>query len=215
MDPEFQDLENTLKGMRPAKPDAASLDRLLAAVEGRLQSSPVSISGVESKLASLQPVALSDDLAARMLATVSRVPFPVDEKVVLFPGAQKPAKKENVSRRPWYAAAAAVAVAGAFSALMVGGPKVAQPHHGGGAVAGNEIPLGAKNISAANFTPSSMGSGLQDVSDMGVRWTREGRPVRLYRVIYRDKAQLKNNKGEIIEVEKPRAEYFLVPEKID
>ena len=50
---------------------------------------------------------------------------------------------------------------------------------------------------------------------MGVRWTKEGKPVRLYRVIYRDKAQLKNNRGEIIEVEKPRAEYFLVPEKID
>jgi hypothetical protein len=214
MDSEFQDLEETLKGMRPATPDAACLDRLLAAVEGRLQSPQMSVSGIESKLASLQPAGLSDELAARMLETVSRVPFPVDEKVVLFPGAPKVAKKAAGARRPWYAAAAAVAVAGAFSALMVGGPKVPKGH-GPTAMSENPIPSTARNISSANFIPASMGSGLQDVTDMGVRWTKEGRPVRLYRVIYRDKAQLKNNKGEIIEVEKPRAEYFLVPEKID
>jgi hypothetical protein len=215
MDSEFQDLENTLKGMRPAQPDAACLDRLLAAVEGRLQAPQVSISGIESKLAALRPAGLPDALAGRMLETVGRVPFPVDGKVVLFPGARKPGKKAKTPRRPWYAAAAAVAVAGAFSALMVGGPKVPQARDRGGPTAGNEIPREARNISAANFTPASMGSGLQDVTDMGVRWTREGKPVRLYRVIYRDKAQLKNNRGEIIEVEKPRAEYFLVPEKID
>lgn len=215
MDSEFQDLEETLKGMRPAAPDAACLDRLLAAVEGRLQSPAVSISGIESKLASLQPAGLSGDLAAKMLEIVSRVPFPVDEKVVLFPGAPKLAPKAAAPRRPWYAAAAAVAVAGAFSALMVGGPKVPQARTGGGAMAEQPIPPGAKNVTAANFVPASMGSGLQDVTDMGVRWTKEGRPVRLYRVVYRDKAQLKNNMGEIIEVEKPRAEYFLVPEKID
>jgi hypothetical protein len=213
MDSEFQDLEETLKGMRPAKPDAACLDRLLAAVEGRLQSPAVSISGIESKLASLQPAGLSADLSARMLDTLSRIPFPVDEKVVLFPGAPKSSQKPAASRRPWYAAAAAVAVAGAFSALMVGGPKESKSSR---PLVDNDIPAGQKAITtAANFVPASMGSGLQDVTDMGVRWTKEGKPVRLYRVIYRDKAQLKNNRGEIIEVEKPRAEYFLVPEKID
>ena len=60
-----------------------------------------------------------------------------------------------------------------------------------------------------------MGRGLQDVTDLGGRWTRDGRPVRVYRVVYRDKVKLKNARGEIIEVEQPREQYLLAPEKID
>jgi len=212
MDSEFQELEETLKGMRPAKPDAACLDRLLAAVEGRLQSPEVSISGIESKLAELRPAALSQELSAKMLATLERVPFPVDEKVVLFPGAQKPVKKASAQRRPWYAAAAAVAVAGAFSALMVGGPKGPQSSGNGGIA--RESPV-LPHSGNGNFVPASMGSGLQDASDQGVVWTKEGKPMRVVRVIYKDKVRLKNDRGEIIEVEQPRQQLFLVPEKID
>lgn len=212
MDSEFQELEETLKGMRPAKPDAACLDRLLAAVEGRLQSPAVSISGIESKLAELRPAGLSAELSARMLATLERVPFPVDEKVVLFPGAQKPVKKASAQRRPWYAAAAAVAVAGAFSALMVGGPKRPQSPVSGGIA--QELPA-LPHSGNANFVPASMGSGLQDASDQGVVWTKEGKPMRVVRVTYKDKVRLKNDRGEIIEVEQPRQQLFLVPEKID
>lgn len=211
MDSEFQDLEDALKGMRPAKPDAACLDRLLAAVEGRLQNPELSISGIESKLATLQPAVLSPELSARMLETLTRVPFPVDEKVVLFPGAQKPAAKAEPSRRPWYAAAAAVAVAGAFSALMVGGPKTPQAKSGG-AIAENP---GIPKVDSRNFVPASMGSGLQDATDQGVTWTKDGKPMRVVRVVFKDKVKLTNPRGEIVEVERPRVQYFLVPEKID
>ncbi len=215
MDPDFQELEATLKGMRPAAPDAACLERLLAAVEGRLQVQEFSSAGIEAKLSGLRPAALSPELSARMLGTLERVPFPVDEKVVLFPGAPRTAAKP-AARRPWYAAAAAVAVAGAFSALMVSGPRGPET---GGKLAGRETPvqplLPSTTGNAANFVPASLGSGLQDVTDLGVRWTPEGKPVRVYRVIYRDKAELKNARGEIIQVEKPRQEIFVMPEKID
>lgn len=211
MDSEFQDLEDALKGMRPATPDAACLDRLLAAVEGRLQNPELSISGIESKLATLQPAVLSPELSARMLETLSRVPFPVDEKVVLFPGAQKPAAKPEQSRRPWYAAAAAVAVAGAFSALMVGGPKTPQAKSGNFA---DNRPV-ITNADSRNFVPASMGSGLQDATDQGVTWTKDGKPMRVVRVVFKDKVKLTNPRGEIVEVERPRVQYFLVPEKID
>ncbi len=216
MDSEFQELEGTLKGMRPAAPDAACLDRLLAAVEGRLQVQDLSAAGIEGKLSGLRPAALAPDLSARMLAAVERVPFPAGGKVVLFPGARKAPAKSSARRRPWYAAAAAVAVAGAFSALMVGGPGNVEPAGklaGGQAPAPRQLPRSAGN--AANFVPAAMGSGLQDVTDLGVRWTREGKPVRVYRVIYRDKVELKNEHGEIIQVEQPREEIFVMPEKID
>ena len=215
MDSEFQELEDTLKAMRPASPDAACLDRLLAAVEGRLQSSSVSISGIESRLAAMQPVALSAAASARMLETVSRVPFPVGENVVLFPGASKSSSKAAASRSPWYAAAAAVAVAGAFSALMVGGGSGVKRGITAGPLAEKESDVGRTAPKGGNIVSASRNSGLQDASDQGVRWTKEGKPMRVVRVIYRDRVKMKNGRGEIIEVEQPRVEYLMVPEKID
>ena len=72
MDSEFQELEETLKGMRPAAPDDACLGRLLAAVEGRLQTPHVSVSGIEGKLAALRP-------AASILTAADDPVIPVDD----------------------------------------------------------------------------------------------------------------------------------------
>jgi hypothetical protein len=208
MDSEFQELENTLKGLRPAAPDAACLDRLLAAVEGRLQTSGLSTAGIESRLAAMQPAAVSPVLLDKMLETVTRVPFPVNDKVVLFPGAAKPAARA-ASRRPWYAAAAAVAVAGAFTATMVDKSPVASPVPG--PVVKDFTPLPKIN----NNGIVSASSGLQDATDQGVRWTKDGQPMRMVRVEYKDRMKVLDKEGKLMEVEVPRFEYLFVPEKID
>ncbi|WP_367873313.1 hypothetical protein [Luteolibacter sp. Populi] len=217
MDNEFQDIEDSLKGMRPAAPDSAYLDRLLAAVEGRLQKSDLSLGGIESRLAAMQPVAIAPVDFERMLETVSQVPFPVDEKVVLFPGKAKPAAASKAaSRRPWYAAAAAVAVAGAFSAMMIDGQPGAKGH---------DPVAQSRTERTLPFTgplpPSRSGnvvrasSGLQEASDQGVSWQKDGRPMRVVRVRYLDKVQFTDTDGKLVEMEVPREELMLVPEKID
>lgn len=209
MDPEFQDIEDTLKGIRPAMPTPACMERLLAAVEGRLQETGGGMARLEQRLAAMTPLAVPGPVAEAMLERVSQVPFPLDEKVVLFPGGAKPAEPVR-SRRPWYAAAAAVAVAGAFSAMMVEQPA-AKPNGSkdltdGGAVPGR-LPSG--------FVPASVGSGVEQAKDEGVMWTADGKPMRLVRVIYMDRVKYHNERGEIIEVERPRVEVLMVPEKID
>ena len=212
MDSEFQELENELKGLRPAAPDAACLDRLLAAVEGRLQVSELSTSGIESRLAAMQPAAMSPVLLDKMLEAVTRLPFPVSDKVVLFPGAAKPSAKPT-SRRPWYAAAAAVAVAGAFTAMMVDKSPVASPVSGPVVKDFTPLPKIRNNVSENGIVSAS--TGLQDATDQGVRWTRDGKPMRMVRVEYKDRMKVLNNEGKVIEVEVPRFEYLFVPEKID
>lgn len=205
MDNEFQDLENTLKGLNPAAPDDACFERMMAALEGRLQGvapDPV----IERDLSKLRPAPPSRGVSERMLETVSRAAFPVDRNVVLFPGKPKPAASPR-SRRPWFAAAAAVAVAGAFTALMVEGPETAPA----GPVAGSENTV----RETKGFVPASMGSGLQDATDEGVAWTRDGRPMRMVKVVFRDRVQYRDKDGKIIEVEQPRVEYLMVPENID
>jgi hypothetical protein len=62
--------------------------------------------------------------------------------------------------------------------------------------------------------PASVGTGLDEARDEGVRWTADGKPVRMVRVIYKDRVKYRNADGEIIEVERPRVEYLVVPEKI-
>jgi hypothetical protein len=205
MDPEFQDIEDTLKGMRPSAPDAACMERLLAAVEGRLRDGSAALAGIERSLESMKPLALPPELAGSMLATVAKVPFPVDEKVVLFPGAAKPVSPAR-ERRRWYAAAAAVAVAGAFSAFMLDGGEASRSKP----VA--ESPAGR---GAQGFVPASVGTGLGDASDEGVVWTRDGKPVRMVRVVYKDRVMYRDAAGKMLEIERPRVEYLMVPEKID
>lgn len=205
MDPEFQDIENSLKAMRPAAPDVACMERLLLAAEGRLQDVEGSLAGLERRLGSLKPLALPPTVADAMLATVAKVPFPVDEKVLLFPGAARRANAQS-SRRPWYAAAAAVAVAGAFSAFML---------DGGGASRPAKVVKDSRPLPAAGYVPASVGTGLGDASDEGVVWTRDGNPVRMVRVIYKDRVSYRDAAGKVIEIERPRVEYLMVPETID
>ncbi|MCW1885869.1 hypothetical protein OKA04_14105 [Luteolibacter flavescens] len=208
MDEDFQELEASLKGMRPVRPDAACMDRLLAAVERRTPAADLSI---ERELGKLSPVALDGGLQARLLETVSHVPFPVDEKVVLFPGntTHSKAAPKAPARRPWIAAAAAVAVLGAFSAVMMGPQQGSAPVADGGKK--TEAPL----RSVKDLVPASVGSTVSETQDQGIVWTRDGKPLRQVKVIYMDKVKYAGEDGKIVEMERPRVEWLLVPEKID
>jgi hypothetical protein len=204
MDEDFQELEATLKGMRPVAPDAACMDRLLAAVERRM---PAVDRGIERELGKLSPSALAGGVQERLLETVSNVPFPVDEKVVLFPGKTKPVEKSH-ARRPWLAAAAAVAVLGAFSALVMGPQKESGP-----IVDERQPEAPARTLK--DLVPASVGSKVSEAQDEGLTWTRDGKPMRRVKVIYMDKVKYAGADGKIVEMERPRVEWLLVPEKID
>jgi hypothetical protein len=205
MDEDFQELEATLKGMRPVAPDAACMDRLLAALERRTPAVDVTM---ERELGKLSPSALDRGVQERLLETVSRVPFPVNEKVVLFPGKSKPVEKAP-ARRSWLGAAAAVAVLGGFSALMMG-PQQGTPRVAG--KGGTETPA---SPSAKELVPASVGSKVSEAQDEGLIWTRDGKPMRRVKVIYMDKVKYAGEDGKIVEMERPRVEWILVPEKID
>ncbi|HEY1123405.1 MAG TPA: hypothetical protein VGE67_17450, partial [Haloferula sp.] len=158
----------------------------------------------------LIPSALGGGVQERFLETVSRVPFPVDEKVVLFPGKTKPVEAAP-ARRPWIAAVAAVAVLGGFSALMMGPQKDST-----GSIVRKETSIGPVTPGGDKGTvKTSMGSQVRETQDQGVIWDRNGKPMRQVKVIYVDKMKVVGEDGKIVEVERPRVEWLLVPEKID
>lgn len=210
MDREFQEIEAALKALRPAPADAACLDRLAAAMQGSLQSADPALQAIERELAGLRPPALAAGLAGRLLETVTRTPFPVDGKVVLFPG-PVPSVRQKSARRPWWTAAAAVAVAGAFSALMLDGGRQAPA-----AASASAVPSPAPLADApAGFVPAGVHTGLHEARDQGVIWNAKGEPVRVLRMEYRDRVKYRAADGTVVEQESPRVEYFVVPEEVD
>lgn len=209
MKPEQPSLEAELRELHAATLDEALLSRLEAAAEGTLaRLSPGEIR-FEEFLRASSPAKLPAGLMANLGAIVREVPFAVNEKIVLFPKAS--AAHRTRRNRPMWGAAAAVALIGAFSALMIPGAKspatVARQ-----AAPSSPVVTGAAN---PNFVPASFNRGLSEVRDEGVVWKSDNQPHSVVRVVYKDKITLKDANGRTFQVEQPRVEYMLVPAKTD
>lgn len=207
--PGNKELELELRGLHPADLSGDFLDRLESAADGSLVELTESELRFERSLRTRTPAGLDADFMKRLESVVADVQFPVNEKIVLFPKTapvSKPARKN----RPMWAAAAAVALIGGVTALMMPQDKPT------GTVAGRATssPSAPLVSQPSNFVPAGFNSSA-DTEDVGVSWHQSGQPHRVLRLTYRDKVTWKNAEGKTIEVEQPRTEYILVPEKMD
>ncbi|MFC7337017.1 hypothetical protein ACFQY0_07505 [Haloferula chungangensis] len=207
MESDLQELEAQLQDMRPAALNDALLDRFTGAVAGTLQETEMACRPVEAATSKLQPAGLSDELTERLAGVVNQVPFPVDEKVVLFPGGSAVVEEKKAPRTKWWAAAAAVALAGGLSALMVSPPQEESK-----VVNHRAAP---SKVTSGAFVPASFDRGVSGTDDLGVMWSDDRKPMRVVRVVYKDVVNFLNEKGEEVSVEVPRVEYLMVPERID
>lgn len=207
MESDLQELEAQLQGLRAAALDDALLDRLGGAIAGTLESTDADLRPVEAASGKLQPAGLSDSLTERLVGIVDQVPFPVDEKVVLFPKGSTAVDEKKKSGSRWWAAAAAVALAGGLSALMVSPSKEAKK-----IVKGSAFP---SQVQSGAFVPAAFNSGVSNTDDLGVVWTDEHKPMRVVRVVYMDRVIFTNEKGDRLQRDIPRVEYLMVPENID
>lgn len=207
-----RELEGALRDLSPAALDPDFISRLEAAADESLTTLAASELRLEAGLREHSPAALSGDFFQRLENLTAGVPFPVDEKIVLFPKTgpviRKPAARKN---RPMWAAAAAVALIGAATALLMPnapapGPVVKQSSPGSSRP---PVPRPVQNYVPAGFNASA------NATDEGISWHQSDNPHRVVKVIYRDLVTLKDAEGRTIEVEQPRIEYILVPEKVD
>lgn len=204
MTPESQSFEAELREIQASALDEELLARLEAAAEGTLTELSASELRFEQLLRRTLPAKLDPEYLGSLEAIVRDVPFKVDEKVVLFPNA----RRNVIHKRPLWSAAAAVAIIGALSAMMIPAGKPAAH-----LVARSGAP--AATASNPNFVPASFNRGLSEVHDEGVVWKSNNQPHSLVRVVYKDHITLKDTQGRIVEVEKPSVEYILVPAKTD
>lgn len=207
MTPDPPSLEAELRELQAAVLDDALLARLEAAADGTLTQLSHEEVRFEAFLRKTAPARLSPDFLALLETVVHELPFAVDEKILLFPKANTAVPTRRM--RPMWAAAAAVAVIGAASALLMpaGKPPVT--------IARQSAPVVPPVTRAAggNLVPATFNRGLSEVHDEGVVWKSNNQPHSLVRVVYKDIITLKDKDGRTYQVEQPRVEYMLVPAK--
>ncbi len=207
MTPDQPSLEADLRELHAAVLDEALLARLEAAADGTLTRLGPGEIHFEELLRKSSPAAPSPRFLARLESIVSEVPFPVDQKILLFPKAVVRARRP----RPIWGAAAAVAVIGAVTALMV--PSTKGPVNPTRQVTKVSPPV--TSTANPNFAPASFNRRLSEVHDEGVVWKSNNQPHTLVRVVYKDLITLRDANGRTFQVEQPRVDYMLVPAKTD
>jgi hypothetical protein len=211
MNSDQSSLEAQLRELRATPLDEDLLFRLDAAADGSLVKLTPEEIRFEAFLRSTPPAALSVDFLDTLEAVVRDVPFETDEKIVPFPNA-RPAAAGHHRKRPMWAAAAAVALIGAASALLV--PTGKEPS----SIASRPVPQApppVANNASPHLVPAAFNRGVSEVRDEGVIWKSNNQPHNLVRVVYKDKTTLKDSNGRTYHVEQPRVEYMLVPAKTD
>ena len=202
-------LEQELRKLQAAPLDDALLERLEASADGTWTELSQQEIRIENSLREVLPAKLSADFLASLVSLTDGVHFPVDQKVIIFPKTNiYPHKSKH---RSMWGAAAAVAVIGAISALLI--PTTSNPIKP--SQAANRIQPPISSMKSGNFVPASFNRGLSEVHDEGVVWKSNNAPHRVMRVVYMDHVTLKDANGRMMEVEQPRVEYMLVPAKTD
>ncbi|MBB5353338.1 hypothetical protein HNR46_003594 [Haloferula luteola] len=217
MDSEFQRLEDQLKALVPAKLDSALLDGLAAALGDPSALAGDEVAQLEARLGRMNPRPPSAALFEKLAAPLERTPFLDEAKTVRFPvPAAEVVEPSRGSRFPWLAAAAAVAMAGAWTAVKMSPAAPIRPESSAGVpVAQNAVPIEQAPAADGHFQPASIDSAVSQTEDLGLQWNRQAQPMRVVRVTYMDRMKLLNEKGEVIETSVPRVEYVVIPEQVD
>lgn len=210
MTPDPPSLEAELRELRAVALDEAFLTRLEASAEGTWTELSQQEVRYENLLRATRPAKLEPAFLADLEAIVRDVPFIADAKIVPFPkvAAVAPTRRS----RPIWGAAAAVALIGAATALMM--PTGKGPETAPSRLA--SVPSASiKSSAGVNFVPAGFNRGLSEVHDEGVVWKSNNQPHSVVRVVYKDLVTLKDANGNTVQVEQPRVEYMLVPAKTD
>jgi hypothetical protein len=201
-------LESELRQLRAAALDEALLARIEACAANTWTTPDPEEIRFEQQLLATAPAKLPPALMASLESILRDVPFPNTETIVRFPAPQAPAPRHH---RAWWSAAAAVALTGAITALLV--PTRQNPAKLAAAPAGNHAtaPAGTSD----KFIPAGFNRGLTEARDEGVVWQSNTQPHRVLKVVYTDSVTLKDAAGRHYQLEQPRVEYILVPAKSD
>jgi len=212
--------EQELLALNPCGLDKTFLSRLTACAEETFTALSVEETGFETQLRAIRPRNIQSSLLDTLHGKIGDAPFAVDEKIVLFNksnprprAASKPGRASNIFRFN-LAAAAAVALLGSLTALMLPGNA---PSAGSSASSSTETDKITPMVvpAASNIAPAAYNRTLVGTSDEGVIWQTDTKPFRVLRHTFTDRITTADENGEAIEKQQPHIEYSIIPEKVD
>jgi len=211
MNLDIPQIEELLRSMRPTRIPADLRARIGSAITQATTHDPL-----QAAIASSRPSPLSPALSNRLEEALSRIPHPHSGKVVHFPAT----RKESTAPAAWkkWAVAAAVALMGATSALLVPHPPAGshtQQASNTPAPQDSARTNSSPAINAGSLVPAGYRRGLSEAKDEGIVWQPQYGPHRRLKLVYRELVTLHDQTGRVYQVERPRVEYVLVPAKVD
>jgi hypothetical protein len=216
---ELRELEQQLAGLEPS----ALTEDLLARMEQSVnhQQHPIDEEGnldeLEVHLGQMAPSSMPMDMLGRMTRAMDRwhEHVPVEEKVVSF-GGRNPAPVRRQFGAGMLSAAAAVAMLGAVTALVL--PRFFHPAQSVGVVATDDRVVEPDfevttvvEPRDAWLLPDSLSHKVTNTSDRGIVMTRDNIPHRCIRVDYVDRLKVQDEEGREIEIERPSVDIMLFP----
>jgi hypothetical protein len=189
-------LEAELLKLRPAGSHDQLIDRLEACALGDWSEPLDDELELEEKLRPNAPARLDPALMASLEAICTAIPFPKEKNIVGFP---KSKSRPPTSKRGQLAAAAAIALLGAATALLIPMKGNSPSATSGNSPSGNSPSGQAIQANNAILTPASFKRGLTAASDEGVVWPSNQRPHRVLKFTYQDCATLRDDNARLRE----------------
>jgi hypothetical protein len=214
MDISRKDTELLLASLEPAGLSDDALSRLERAINGS-HALDAALSELEHDLQRHIPCELPANLLDSMMRTVEAVPFALNQKVLLFPGARKESaasSKSGQGLRRMLAVAAVAMLGGAAALLTPLAPK--QPQITGLSSQGFASPQSG-SLAKDGIVATSFGTDVQNANDEGVIWTQDHKPCRVYRLRLEDRVLIRDENGVDRMLIIPREELYVLPEKVD
>lgn len=224
----LESLESALQRCQPAAPNERYLGRLanLPAIAARDEiTGPLPDAAFERFIADVvKPTSPDENFLSHLTSRNPRATTPVAAPIPFVKPLAPPAEMlPRIARRRGFALAAAVAICGAITALFM---PPNGTHSSDLASSPSPRPQLAAPGFAASTSPAAPNPGFELVSnsfdrgiteavDQGVVWRSTTEPQRVVRVTYLDRYTLESPDGRKVEVEQPRVEYLIVPEKVD
>ncbi len=207
---DLKEIESLLAGLNPRPVPESLVGETLAQMEEG------SLGTLEGHLQGIAPATLSEDVLGRMASAMDRwhEHVPEEEKVVSFDKgkARHPKRKSG----GMLAAAAAVAMLGAISALVL--PQYSGHQDQGTVQSFTTSPpiVSSENVQPASaqslrVIPGSLSQKIVNARHEGIVMSRDQRPLRCIRVEYMEKVKVRDENGNIKEVERPRVDRMLIP----
>lgn len=206
MTPDLTSLEAELRSLRAAEFDDAFFARLEAAADDSLVTLSPDELRFEETLRQTPLPALSPAHLTALEEIVATTPFAVTDKILLFPVSGAPQHKPQRSSTTWRAAAA-VAVIGAFSALLIPTGEPSDSAKESGQV--------ASRPASGNFIPASFDRNVSTVKNEGFIWGTDQSPKSVIRVEYKDKIIYRDSLNRTFQIEQPRVQFLAIPAKTD